>query len=129
MKYVTAAVIVLLALGGFYLLAKPDTFGGGFLTSSTANSSSTVGTSDAVLITPAQLQYLKIKNMGNGLISCGFNTTSTTSTAISAASTGFSINPTGSSTEVSFETRDENLLKKYMHCRADASSVVSILKY
>lgn len=129
MKYVTSAAIVLLALGGIYLLAKPDTFSGGFLTFLTANSSSTVGTSDAVLVTPSQLQYLKVKNMGSGLISCGFNTTSTTSTAISAANTGLSINPTGSSTEVSFETSDGNLLNKYMHCRADASSIVSIFKY
>lgn len=126
---ISIIILAVAIVAGALIISGGKTQLGGYSVSTITNTSSSIGMIDTLAYSPSNLQFLRVTNIGTGKIFCGFSTTSTLAAASSAVNNGLVINPMGSSTLVSFETVDSNFLSKYMHCVADTTSTVSILKY
>lgn len=102
---------------------------GSFLTASVTNSSSSIGITDTLVYSPSNLQYFYAYNRGGGTIDCGWTTTSTLTGSSLNTGLRFENSSNSTSSEVSHTITDGNLLGKYMHCIANTTTSLNILKY
>ncbi len=132
-KALPLIVVIALAASALLLLlpakapATPPNLGG-YLTNSVTAASTSVGMIDTVVYSPSNWQFFYGKNIGTGEIDCTWTTTSTASAAVN---TGLRFNSAANttSTETSHMIQDPQLLAKYMHCIANATSTLQTLKY
>lgn len=122
---------VFIGLLAFVIIQTPkdsNQFGARFTTSIT-DTSSTVNMVDTLVNTPAEYQFFYGINTGAGHIFCTWTTTSTLTGAVLNEGLKFDAATLSTSTEKSHSITDPNLLNKYMHCIADTTSSMGILKY
>lgn len=126
-----SAVLAALALG-YATLEYRGTApkAGGYLASSVTNTSSTVGMTDTLVLNATSgVQYLYVVNTGAGNIDCTWTTTSTLTGTVVGTGLRLEAATLTTSTTKSYDTTDQTLLAKYMHCIANTTSTLGILRY
>lgn len=101
---------------------------GGFLVATVTNTSSTVGMLDTIVKTPANYQFFYAKNTGAGNADCAWSTTTST-LAVVGTGMRFDAATLATSTAQEHSITDPNLLSKYLHCIANTTTTLTILKY
>lgn len=134
MKYTSIIVIIALAAiaGGYGVLSRLDSAprAGGYLASSVVSTSTTVNMLDTLVLNPSTAtQYYYAINTGAGNIDCTWTTTSTLTGAAVGTGLRFEATTFATSTEKSHEITDPTLLGKYMHCIANTTSSLGVLRY
>jgi hypothetical protein len=129
----TVAALIAVLVGGYaaldYTKQRAQSLSG-YVASTVTNTSSTVNMTDTLVYAgTVGLQYFYGVNTGAGNIDCAFTSTSTLTGAVVGTGLRFEASTYTTSTKHSNEITDPSLLGKYMHCVANTTSTLGILKY
>jgi hypothetical protein len=134
MKYTSIILIIALAViaAGYGVLSRLDSTpkAGGYLSASVVATSTAVNMVDTLVLNPSTAtQYFYAINTGAGNIDCTWTTTSTLTGAAVGTGLRFEATTFTTSTEKAHEITNPTLLGKYMHCIANTTSSLGVLRY